>query len=497
MHRRAHNPSSVIMNDSQQLKLIPGLLLAFAGVLVDATFRLGVYKDRIWAQIALWLAVSLQDGLIEDETSITFVLIHGTFFCSLVSAGYQAFLVQCRWTALNDSIQADYSRYLAPSMLLPLIYSWIYLTHLDRTNQSPWFRCVVMYFLALISLCGWRWTNLRKRRVRQDLVGMPTVESMPVFATSTRSLEERVWMDWTPTEVLAWIHSLEGDEWSCMCSQLAPEHIPGSALDTLTVRELRSMGLGYGPAQQLVDKIADLIERNPPTTRSRSDRYRHVEQDEMAIDEWLKDSRAPPSPRQHQEPGHEEATTSSTSLSASQDALPGELNEEGMQKAKDLFREQFGLELPEFKVRPPAMSEPTVSNAAGRYNEDMPATARTVSEPVTINTASSGYQAGSDFPKGFLESMPPHVREVAEQRPDLVNMLWKQKLQGKSATSLGLSEIAREAAELNDIATASHNIEEEDTLEEDDLCDANSDSERTGLLRKRATRPPPKYAAIR
>ena len=93
--------------------------------------------------------------------------------------------------------------------------------------------------------------------------------------------------------------------------------------------------------------------------------------------------------------------------------------------------------------------------------------------------------------------MPPHVREVAEQRPDLVQMLWKQKQQGKSATSLALSKIAREAAEMTDIATVSRDIDEVDTLEEDDLCDANSDSERTGLLRKRATRPPPKYAAIR
>ena len=59
------------------------------------------------------------------------------------------------------------------------------------------------------------------------------------------------------------------------------------------------MGLGYGPAQQLVDKIADLIERNPSTTRRRADRYRDVEQDELAIDEWLKDSRTPPSPGLH------------------------------------------------------------------------------------------------------------------------------------------------------------------------------------------------------
>ena len=70
------------MNDSQQLKLIPGVLLAFAGVLVDATFRSGVYQDRIWAQIALWLAVSLQDVSKDDMHHVSLDSRHLFLFTS-------------------------------------------------------------------------------------------------------------------------------------------------------------------------------------------------------------------------------------------------------------------------------------------------------------------------------------------------------------------------------------------------------------------------------
>lgn len=500
------------MNESK-LKLIPAVLLAIAGVLVDATFRSDAYRDRIWAQIALWLATSLQE-VSDDNASMTFILIHGAFFLSLVSAGYQAFLVTCRWNTLTDSFRADYSRFLAPSMTLPLFYSWIYMIPpLDM--PSSWMYCFALYCLSLISLCGWRWTTLRRRRVSQDLVGIPTVESMPVFSTSSRSLEEQAWMEWSPSEVLSWINSLEGDEWSFVCCQLAPERVPGSVLDTLTVGELRTMGLPYGTAMLLFKKISELTASYPLSARQ-PDRYRNSQRDEREVDEWFGDSRVSHSVQMQQAlTSTMEGTNTNLASSLASTQFPGELNDETIQKAKELFRDQFGLELPEIKVRHTAASAPPLNEEAGRYAEDLPPTERTVSEPRTVATSSVApeRETENNVPVDLLDFMPPHVREVAEQRPDLVQMLWKQKQQCTSATSLGLSRIhqlrmqdeayagrrigAQAAAEIAGIPAARGGDQVGSIAEEENMMpDQNSDGERTVLLRKRAARPP-KYAAIR
>lgn len=381
------------MNESQ-LRMLPAVLLAIAGVLVDATFRSDAYRDRIWAQIVLWLATSLQQ-VSEDNAGITMILSHGAFFLSVVSAGYQAYLVQCRFSALSDSFRADYTRFLAPSMVLPLLFSWFCLIPPLDDLKSAWIRCFMLYCLTLISLCGWRWTTLRRRRVRQDLIGMPTVESIPVFSSS-RSLEERSWVDWSPSEVLAWINSLQGDDWSSVCSQLAPERIPGSVLDTLTINELRSVGLPYGQASLLVDKISELTTQYP--SMRQADRYTNQKQEEQEVDEWFNDNRPSPSSQMQQTlrsnasvEGRQAQTANltafpasaghSTAFPASGEMIPGELNEETIQKAKDLFREQFGIELPEIKLRPAVANGPSVSDEAGQYSEDMPPTTRTVPEP--------------------------------------------------------------------------------------------------------------------
>lgn len=503
-----------------RLSQLPAVLLATAGVLVDATFRSDAFRDRIWAQMILWLAASLQ-RVGGDATAVISALIHGTFFLSLISAAYQAFIVQCRWNTSGSNIQADFSRFLAPSMLLPLLYSWIYLNRAPSEMESAWFLCFCLFALSFTSLCGWRWTSLRKRRVRQELVGIPMVETMPVFSSSTRSLEEN-WTDWTPSEVLSWIQSLEGDEWSSVCSQLAPERIPGCVLDALTVSELRSMGLPYGQALCLVDKISEMTSQHPSSRRM--NRYRDPQQDEIEVDEWFRDDGPRSSPERQRRVMFSNQPSDDSFKAPAADAtvhpvaaktMPGELNEEVIQKAKDLFREQFGLELPEIKMRPREASEMTTNDNAGTYSEDMPAT---LSEPTTMSRAAEVPQnlANSDFPKDLLDSMPPHVREVAEQQPDLVQMLWKQRQEGKSTSALGLSRIhqlrmqdpayaqrfagAQVAAEMTGIPVASEGRAASNIVGSGDdemPGDQNSDDgERTGLLRKRTTRPP-EYAAIR
>lgn len=348
-------------------------------------------------------------------------------------------------------------------------------------------QCSGLFSLTFLALCGWRWAVLRKRGFRQEHDGMPTVESLPIFH-STRSLDESLWSEWSPAELLTWIHGLEGD-WSSICSQLASERIPGSVLESLTVGDLRSMGVPYGPARLLLNKIKDVTDRYPSR---QTDRYRNPEHDELEMDHWHKENtcteRVPP-----------QTVVPAKGFQPVMDTCGpfAQPDDEAVQRAKDLFREQFGLELPEIRA-PSALKNEQLPDET---RESMPEVMGKVTGPVC--------QVRDDsIPQGLLESMPPHIREVAEERPDLLQMLWKQRQKGKIAPSFGISKIhelrmqdpeyaarfvgAQAAAEIEGIHVKSSVGNSGDN---DEILGQNSDGERTGLLRKRSTRA--EYAAIR
>ena len=371
-------------------------------------------------------------------------------------------------------------------MIVPLLYSFIWLASPADMGLAG-IHCSGLFSLTFLALCGWRWTVLRKRRFRQEHVGMPTVESLPIFH-STRSLDESLWSEWSPAELLTWIHGLEGD-WTNVCSQLAPERIPGSVLESLTLGELRSMGLPYGPARLLLNKIKDVTYRYP---LRQTDRYHDLARDELEMDHWYKeDTSMERSPRQTVAPAEGFHPTMDTC------GLFGQPDDEAVQRAKDLFREQFGLELPEIRVASALKNEQSPTET----HESVPEVMCKVAEPVA-------HVGDGGIPPGLLESMPPHIRQVAEEQPDLLQMLWKQRQKGKVAPSFGLSRIhelrmqdpayaarfvgAQAAAEIAGIPVKS---KEGNSGDDDEIADQNSDGERTGLLRKRSVRA--EYAAIR
>jgi hypothetical protein len=402
-------------------------------------------------------------------------------------------------------------------MILPLLYSFIWLVP-PTDMPLAWMQSSGLFFVSFLALCGWRWTALRKRRVSQEHVGMPTVESLPIFYI-TRSLEESEWREWTPSEVLTWIHGLEGD-WSTVCSLLAPERIPGSVLESLTVGELRSMGLPYGPAQSLVHKVKNLTLQNPQRQTSL---YRDAEHDELEMDPWYEDDRRTQRSQPHlsvpaeqlrpdwcQDDGSTDRFQPYTAASVAglhpttdTSGMFGELDNEAVKRAKDLFREQYGLELPEIRVRSASSNEQSPNRNA------FPSSHESQGSVPMGNVARPKVQVEDDgAPLGLLESMPPHVREVAEERPDLLRMLWKQRQKGEIPQSFGLSKI--HGLRMQDPEYASHFVGAQAAAEiagtpltsiaghsddDDELLDQSSDGERTGLLRKRAARQ--RYAAIR
>jgi hypothetical protein len=173
---------------------LPAVLMAISSVLVDATFRRELYRDRIWTQLILWLAASLQQTSTGSE-----LWIHGVFACSILSATY--IVLALRW-ALYWSLP-DYTRLLAPSMLVALLHD--ILTNSSARGRSSW----IVFLLAFMSLAGWKWYSNQRHQRRRGLVGMPLVESQVDLAEA--SLDESHWSKWTRSQVLKWIASLNED----------------------------------------------------------------------------------------------------------------------------------------------------------------------------------------------------------------------------------------------------------------------------------------------
>jgi hypothetical protein len=281
------------------------------------------------------------------------------------------------------------------------------------------------------------------------------------------------------------------------------------------------MGLPYGPAQSLVRKIKDLTFHNPPR---QTGPYRDAEYDELEMDRWYEDDRptlrsqphlSVPAerlqPDWHQDNGstyrlepHKTASVAGLHPATDTSGMFGELNNEAVQRAKDLFREQYGLELPEIRVRSASSDEQSPHCKARPSSHES-------RESMSMGNVARPRAQVEDggIPLELLESMPPHVREVAEERPDLLRMLWKQRQKGEIPQSFGLSKIhelrmqdpkyasrfvgAQAAADIAGIPLTSMAGHSDD--DDDEVPDQSSDGESSSLLRKRASRR--RYAAIR
>ena len=354
----------------------------------------------------------------------------------------------------------DYTRLLGLSALMTLYLDASLL--LDIPGRNNW----MAFLFIFASLASWLWYSNHRRRQRQSLVGMPVVTSTANL--SSANLDECHWNQWTRSQVLQWIANLD-DEWRFrVCSLLAPEAITGSILKGMTTDDLRSMGLSYGDARRLVNHINDLISRYPDRNQSCSEQHVDV------LQNWLGDDSPDVSSYHHRPP---------MSFMHETEALDDDV----IKKANDLMKEKYGFELPEIRRTLPKTEQPEfgLSGAREVMGEDENVLSSVGESAMTVEEESS--TSSAPLP-GLLASLPEHIREIAERKPELLQALW---------TAHQLERADRPAPDPDKIRRLFQDSvhARSNTLETVTLSEYQEDEETTGLLRKRTRNP--RYASIR
>lgn len=435
------------------INITPDTLIATCSVLIDLTFRRELYRDRIWTQIILWLTLSLQ-----EKSSSQALLLHGIFALSIISCTYAVLLL--RWSYFLGA--SDYTRLFAPSLLITLFW--------DSFRQSENFvgslHCWIIFLLTFSGLAAWMWYSNQRFQQRQSLVGMPVVTSTVNLASV--NLDEFHWNQWTRSQVLHWISSLN-DEWRySVCRELAPEGITGSVLKGMTTDDLRSMGLSYGDARRLVDQIHLLTSKYPDRNlcSDSGEKQRDLFQD------WLGDDVTETTTYTHQPP---------KSFMNDEEVL----NEESVTRAKAVMKERFGFELPDLRS---TTSIETEIGAAGPSQVSMEVEdAKPSIEETDVVAEKELSHLLTPPPLEILSALPDHIREIAIRKPELLTALWTtHQLQSKNRNVPDPDRIKLLIQEsipvrFDAVETIIPNVH-------------HDEEETTALLRKRTSNP--KYASI-
>lgn len=388
---------------SSDFSMFPPALITISSVLIDASSRSERYNERIWTIVVLWLTASLQQSNI-NTLVLFWSALHLCFFCSILSCSYQAYVIRYDWAALT---RMDFSRSLAPAMIGPLLYSAINSTQPVDQAKVIW-NCAILFCVSFVGLCCWRWSSQRTQQLRNECIGMPIV------VNNTRSfspLNENTWYEWSTLQVLQWISALDTSWKHRVCGILAPEFIDGSVLDALSLADLRYMRLPHGDAIRLLDEIDILVKKNPRrTTRGNYGLDEPSSFDIASVTSgWNMgdDARFLMKP-----PILKEECTVPPSPFSTKPTNGGHttMDEEMIQKARKLMKEKYGLEIPELNT--------TMNNS-----QPIPAA------PPSVDTSHLTF-----LPPEFLESMPPHIYEIASQKPDLVRKIIESRLQNAGPT---------------------------------------------------------------
>ena len=457
--------------------MAPPVLIAISSILIDASSRPERYQERIWSALILLLAASLQKS--SKITVLLWSIITFSFFCTISSCAYQAYALRYKWFVLD---KPDLSRMLAPASMVPLAYCCIKTSYTGTEEVELILRCSILYLVSFMGLCAFKWHSKRSQNIRQELIGMPIIASASTFGGQL-PLHEHKWHEWSTSEVLRWISSLDQTWKYRVCGMLAPELIDGSVLDALTMADLRSMRLTYGDARRLLDEIDVLVDKYP----LRTPRQSHTsEQQTLDVEGWNMGDDS----RFLMQPPMMEEDLISPRISFSPDTLHGthtEMSKRMVQKAKKIMMEKYGMELPDIKM-PAEVYDP------------QPMHTEHSTAPVDVSHLTS-------LPPGFLEAMPPHIYKIASQKPELIQKLieshqrkaasveneqsaqLKTRIQNEqlenSADTVGKQTEKTVPESKGDASIeifATHMSEQE--LHDDELFD----NEKTSLLRKRVSK---------
>ncbi|KAI2503023.1 hypothetical protein MHU86_11450 [Fragilaria crotonensis] len=219
-----------------------------------------------------------------------------------------------------------------------------------------------------------------------------------------KNLDECHWNQWTRSQVLQWIATLDDNWRSSVCWHLAPEAVTRSVLKGMTADDLKSMGVSYGDARRLVNHRKGLISRYPERNQFCAEPQGDI------LKDWLGDDSPDVSMYQHQPPKSFVHETEA-------------LDEDVIKKANDLIDERkYGFELPEIRRTIPMEKFEFDTTSAQETGE----LAEHAFPPTTETTTIAEDEAPTSAAPltGLLASLPEHIREIAERKPELLQALW-------------------------------------------------------------------------
>jgi hypothetical protein len=395
-----------------------------------------------------------------------------------------------------------------------------------------------------------QWQERRKRRLEQEWQGMPvstTTATQDPFSYVTaaapittynnnnnnnnnhhttiqpsstlfRPDDEQVWYTWSPSQVLQWmswilkqqqqqqqqgttIHKDDTNETDdddddddpdedspqeLLVSRLQPHYISGRVLDTLTLQELRSLDVPYGPACCLALEIQRLRHTHPKPTKNSTTQ---MTPPPLSF-AWDPTGRGTPSFSTSATPAadwltlHDQKYNNNTSTTSSKTnngthprpltkgdgrgtritSTTGDLNHQRdvfstsdnsavldddvvHERMQSIMKERYGLELPKLKSSDLVAAvlyghkDNNINNPNDDAINDIIDTSTTAVPPISDTTtpmishvdtqplqqeSSSPTEQGGvgiPVPEGIWNSMPPHIQEVAKRNPHVVQKL--------------------------------------------------------------------------
>jgi len=274
-------------------------------------------------------------------------------------------------------------------------------------------------------------------------------------------LDERQWYTWNRIQTIQWFAQqlsskvdndiCEGEK-DMVIAMLAPHRVTGDVLDYLAdVSQLVALRVPFGPACQLSDSIAELVERYPKPRRKNSVRGRvgRVDNRSSAIPRndtydnaqnhpesqtsngWLDlhDHEYNKEPRSQQTNGRLVGVNNELPLQRpipsrtfggqhqyqNDPQIQGGISEEHHEKLNNVMKERFGLELPKLKATDFLAVQKGLSSKANAKHETIPSSNDIMSQPHPRTVMSADGSADptvrNDFANGTTVPLPYESRQ--------------------------------------------------------------------------------------
>lgn len=389
----------------------PLAFMAISSVLLDSSLPAHEVSDRLVVQTMLLLAVSAQQGTAQNTNDVVATCAYGTICFSMLHASLK----------IRAFPYLKFTQLLAPGSLVPLGVALV------KEEEVSLGLMALSFLSSLAVLVFWQGYKVRQERLQQSLVGMPLAANV---LSSSFTLDESVWWDWTPPQVLQWV-ALHVPEMSSCLQLLTMQQLDGSTLDGLDCTTLQSFGIPFGPSQHLDRELYQLTLRYPkPHTPQEPEPL-------STLDDWFRPTTS--SRLSYAEPP-------STETPGDMDGFSPQMAE----RAKELMQERFGMNLPELRsVRPraddttnnPESMQMREATTAGQHTWSTDHATQDVMTQAMFGegAVSQSFQSMSP-PAALMDAMPPNIREIAMRRPDLVNKMLADRHRSSAPLDVGTIE---------------------------------------------------------